>query len=817
MLHKISARTFDSPRLDPPDRHVASVRRRGDILTTSFSLPVFVAQRARRVLAWTELYRQTKRGDHMRLPDVSRLSRRFTLAGVALIAALSTGAPPARAKVVRIVIDTKASPDFGGASFGTAGRYETLAGRVFGELDPFDKHNDIINDIELAPRNSRGKIEYMATFFLVKPMDMSKSSHLMWQDVPNRGGRITLAAPSRNDGDIGLSSGWQGDNSGDTAHDLSAGNDWAVVPIPTGKHGEAITGVVMGRILNPGGVMDPNAPRITDSSPIVEHSNPLAYKPISLDTRQSTLEYRDFETSEGVVIGRHPVAAADWAWAHCDATHAFPGTPSPTEICVRGGFVPAKVYQVVFKSQDPYILTVGTAAFRDAASFFKYETQDSLGNPNPLAAQGAANGVKWVITRGSSQSGTFIRQLIHFGFTQDEANRKVYDGAWPIVAARRIALNFRFAKPDLVMKLYEAGSEGPLWWERWPDRVRGLPTKGILDRCRASNTCPKIVEHFGAAEAWGQKLTTGWVGTDAQRDIPLPENVRRYYFASSPHGGGAGGFSTSPGNIPNCSSNNYGPGTFGSNPLPQTQTVNALRFHFRNWVMQGTRPPDSVYPKLNSPARRGDDDDDDDGDGDGDGEHEHGKRHRHGEHHASPDLVPPSKPAMGFPTLPAVLASANPDAPNSFIQAMLQYDWGHGLDYSENIGFHSFEPPIIRRVIKQVVPRVDADGNEIGGVPVVLLQAPLGTYLGWNITATGFHKGQVCNYQGGWIPFAKTKAERVANNDPRPSLEERYVSHGGYVAAVTAAAARTVATGFLLQADADALIAAAAASNVLNP
>src|SRR6266850_4247496 len=306
MLHKISARTFDSPRLDPPDRHVASVRRRGDILTTSFSLPVFVAQRARRVLAWTELYRQTKRGDHMRLPDVSRLSRRFTLAGVALIAALSTGAPPARAKVVRIVIDTKVSPAFNGAAFGTAGQYETLAGRVFGELDPFDKHNEIIHDLELAPRNARGKVEYWATFFLVKPIDMSRSSHLMWQDVPNRGGRITLAASSRNDGDIGLSSGWQGDNSGDTSHEPTPGNinDWAVVPIARNRNGSPITGVVMGRILNASG---------SNSSPIIEHSNPLAYQPITLDTRQAHLESHDHETIEGVVSGVMVIPSSDWA------------------------------------------------------------------------------------------------------------------------------------------------------------------------------------------------------------------------------------------------------------------------------------------------------------------------------------------------------------------------------------------------------------------------------------------------------------------------------------------------------------------------
>jgi hypothetical protein len=115
------------------------------------------------------------------------------------------------------------------------------------------------------------------------------------------------------------------------------------------------------------------------------------------------------------------------------------------------------------------------------------------------------------------------------------------------------------------------------------------------------------------------------------------------------------------------------------------------------------------------------------------------------------------------------------------------------------------------------VPKVDADGNELGGVPVVLREAPLGTYLGWNITAAGFWKGGLCNYAGGMVPFARTKAERMAAGDPRPSLEERYRDHAGYVEAVKTAAARAVASGFLLQPDADALIAQAAAGDVLVP
>jgi hypothetical protein len=120
-------------------------------------------------------------------------------------------------------------------------------------------------------------------------------------------------------------------------------------------------------------------------------------------------------------------------------------------------------------------------------------------------------------------------------------------------------------------------------------------------------------------------------------------------------------------------------------------------------------------------------------------------------------------------------------------------------------------------VLKAKVPKVDADGNELGGVPVVLRDAPLGTYLGWNIVAAGFHKGKICNYAAGMVPFARTRAERMANNDPRPSLEERYHDHAGYVEAVKAAAAKAVAEGFLLKEDADKLIKQAADSSVLAP
>jgi hypothetical protein len=676
-------------------------------------------------------------------------------------AMLATFAAAAQARVTKIVIDTQMSPAFNGASFGSAGPYETLAGRAFGELDPNDPHNAIIQDIKLAPRNGRGMVEYAASFQLVKPIDMSRSSRLMWHDVPNRSVRLTIGPLERATGDIGLSSGWQGDSSGRTVP--GPGNDYVIVPVAKNSDGSPVTGRVMARILNAAGA---------NSQPMIVHTNPLPYRPVTLDTSRATLTTHASETIDGVIGASAGIASADWAFARCSAENPFPGTPDPTQICLKNGFDPKLLYQVVFTAQDPPVLGIGFAAFRDVGSFFRTAAQDDVGTPNPIA-----NGVGWAITRGVSQSGNFVRGFIHLGFNQDEAGRQVYDGAWPIIAGRRIALNFRFAVPDGVLKLYEPGSEGPQWWGDWADPIRGLPAAGILDRCTASHTCPKIIEHFGSAEVWGLKLTPEWVGTSGDADIPLPDNVRRYYIPSTQHGGGKGGFSTNLLPPPACPSIGYGQGLLADNPVPHIETVNAIRVHFRDWVMKGVAPPASRYPNL-----------------------------------ANSTLVDATSAAMGFPALPGLPAGA----PTGLVNPSLDYDFGPDFNSTDGSGVQTVVPPGIKHVIAMKVPKVDADGNEQGGVPVVLRDAPLGTYLGWNITAAGFHKGQICNYAGGMIPFARTKAERMANADPRSSLEERYVNHAGYVAAIEAAARHAMAEGFLLEADRHALVAAAEASDVLK-
>ena len=166
-------------------------------------------------------------------------------------------------------------------------------------------------------------------------------------------------------------------------------------------------------------------------------------------------------------------------------------------------------------------------------------------------------------------------------------------------------------------------------------------------------------------------------------------------------------------------------------------------------------------------------------------------------HLADGTLVPPTKAAVGFPNIPGVSFK------DDFENPLIDYDWGPNFNYDDVSGVVSNVPPSIKRVIPLLVPKVDADGNEIAGVASVLHQAPLGTYLGWNVIPSGFFKGQMCAFTGAFIPFAKTKDERLAAKDPRPSLEERYSNQDGYVAAVRTAAQKAVQDRFLLPEDAD--------------
>lgn len=627
---------------------------------------------------------------------------------------------------------------------GTA--YRILRGHYDGAIDRSDPHNRIITDLALAPHSRDGRVAYRATFALALPRERTAASGVLFYTVPNRGNGDVAADP---DGHVRVVSGWQGDIA------PQPGVQTLSVPIARGRDGRPVSGPVLQRFTDvtagshsigiTGGIGRP-APR-----PI----------PLTLDTRRARLTYQPNDDA-----GPIPVPSADWAFADC-RTRPFPGTPDPTQLCLRKGFDPRLAYTLVYVGKDPLVLGIGFAAVRDLTAFLRHGVADDAGTPNPVAGL-----VRWTIAAGTSQSGNFLRSLIALGFNAAEDGARVFDGANPDIAARQVPLNIRFGVPGGAANAYEPGSEGTLWWTRYDDRVRGRGTHSLLDRCTATATCPKVVETFGASEFWGLRMSPNLVGTEARADIPLPANVRRYYFPGVTHGGSGGnGFLVrgDPGipGAPRC--------TLAWNPNPSAPTRRAILRALVDWVTSDKMPPASRYPRL-----------------------------------AAGDLVTPDATAMGWPNI------SHAPSPTGKINVLPDYDFGPTFDYPDLSGATTRQPPRVRRMIAQRVPRVDADGNETAGIPSVQLLVPLGTYTGWNVLGAGYGAGGGCGFIGGFLPFTRTLAERRAAQDPRPSLEERYGDHADFVARVRAVAAAQVAQGWLLPDDAAATISAAEQSDVLR-
>jgi hypothetical protein len=322
---------------------------------------------------------------------------------------------------------------------------------------------------------------------------------------------------------VSLVSGWQGDVI------PAPNNQTIVVPTARNRDGSAITGPVMARFYD--------VPDGTKTAPIrlASLGTPQPYPPAGLEQPDARLTWHTRENYSGEQDAGHPVARTDWAFANCEST-PWPGTADPARICLKEGFREGRLYELVYTARDPLVLGAGLAATRDIVSFFRHAQTDGAGTPNPVAGA-----IDHAVSIGDSQSGNFIRTFIHLGFNRDLQNRMVWDGAFPRIAARQTPMNLRFALPGGAAGVYEPGSEGVVWWTEYEDRTRKLPAAGLLDRCTATKTCPKIIEAFGSSEFWGLRMSPDLIGTDATRDLPLPGAVRRYYYPGTTHGGGRGG------------------------------------------------------------------------------------------------------------------------------------------------------------------------------------------------------------------------------------------------------------------------------------
>ncbi|MGI4976211.1 MAG: alpha/beta hydrolase domain-containing protein, partial [Janthinobacterium lividum] len=360
------------------------------------------------------------------------------------------------------------------------------------------------------------------------------------------------------------------------------------------------------------------------------------------------------------------------------------------------------------------------------------------------------------------------REFLQLGFNADESGRRVFDGMNPHIASGRGAFNVRFGQPGRLSgtehteKQYP-GLDSPLTYEDSFDPFAGL-TAGLLDRCRKDGTCPKISHVMSDTEYWqanGSMDTTDALG---RVDLPNPANVRIYQMSSAQHGGfpPTAAMPTTTGICQHVADvNSY------------TYTLRDLLVRLTQWVTTGRAPPASRYSTI-----------------------------------AAGTLVEPAQ--VAFPAIPGVTY----DLARTYSTREL-YFRGFRFNARDESGSLA-EPPLPIHTYNVRLPQVDADGNDLGGVRSPTLQAPLATYTSWNNRAAGYSEGDSCDLTGSTLPFAATKADRLASGDPRPSLAERYATHDGYVAAVARAANGLVRDGFLLPDDAATVVQQAQDSAVLR-
>ena len=449
------------------------------------------------------------------------------------------------------------------------------------------------------------------------------------------------------------------------------------------------------------------------------------------------------------------VPSTGWSWTDSNTIALLPaGTP----------FKKSAIYELVYTAKDPFVGGVGFAALRDFASFLRNAAADTAGTANPLASAGIRRYVVWTL----SQPARLMNDFIWLGFNQDLQNKQVFDGVFNWVGAGAgdgIGLNYRFEQSGRTERnrqnhLYPE-APFPFSYTSLTDPYTGK-TDGRNMRCTQTSTCPKIMNIISSNEYWvkaGSLVYTDLAGND----LPDPANVRNYLLSSTQHASPAGANS-----LGSCQQ-------FG-NSIDQNPALRALWVALDQWL-DGTAPPPSAVPLQSNgtavfSATTAD---------------------------APRGIGTVAQGALGWPTSPGVLYSG-------LITVRKLFELGTQIDK----GIISINPPTATgKVYPSLVSKVDTDGNEIAGIRLPPVAAPVATTTGWNLRSASFGGNDGCESTGTLVPFAPDMATRTGIGDPRPSLAERYGSHAGYVAAVTTAANALAAQRLLLPADVQAYISTA--------
>jgi hypothetical protein len=650
-----------------------------------------------------------------------------------------------QAKIYRVIV-TKTEPYLDGKIFGTTGSYEKLTGQAYGEVDPDNKLNSIIQDIQLAPRNSRGMVEYISDFIILKPADMSKSNGLLFLSLPNRGNVSPADSVLLGRGYTYFWCAWQGD--------VLRGNNRLTMRVPfAGDNGNTIAGILRTEYQ-----VTTATNTLNLSSGFFTGQTHYSYETVNTDNTALALTKRILESDT-----RDTIPNKEWAFSDCGKAR-YPGIPSSTKISLKDGFQPNYIYELIYTAKDPLVLGLGFAAIRDFSSFLRYDLKDDAGLRNPILKEDmTTNPVMAAIMQGESQCSNFTRTFLFLGFNQNEKGQKVFDGINSHIGTRRISLNIRFGRPGGGGLQHEdhlfPGNDPPFSWDIELDPISGI-TGGILEKCTATGTCPKIIQTLSSTEYWQLRASLNTTDSYGTRDLKIPENVRIYLFTGTQH---------SPGTIADQVSG------FAQNYNSYIPYLRAMIISLEKWITEGVEPPASSYPTLGTGT-----------------------------------LTKPDKLSTGWPDIPGVPY-------NGKVNELPLLDYGLQYDFKNVSGILTQEPPRVKseQLYKTLVPKVDKDGNEIAGIRSINIRVPLGTYTGWALRREGFGEGDLSSLNGMFIPFKKTRKERIEVKDRRLSLQERYGSHEKYVEAVRKAAEELVKERFLLPEDAETEIQKAERSNVL--
>jgi hypothetical protein len=467
-----------------------------------------------------------------------------------------------QAEVVRLDISERVTA-FAGRSFGDVGPYERITAKAIIALDPADEHNAIITDLAQAPRNADGKVEATADVVILRPADPARGNGTLLLDVPNRGRKL---APQLFD-----DASQPGANNAQGADDAGIGF----------LHRQGFTMVWVGWQ----GDIPSKPGQLALAAPVVKGVTGPAREEVIFDNTTSPARATLTWPAADPVNLKVTVRAA---WADARQTPAGLSAklvdPTNVEITRPDGFDAGALYEITYTARDPAVLGMGYAAARDVVSFLKRDTTPA----NPLL-NGLHSSVSRAIGFGVSQSGRFLRDFLYLGFNEDEHGRIVFDGLMPHVAGtRRMATNVRFGQPGRNPRhLQDPAWQAdlfPFTYASLSDPLSGR-TDGLLRRCALSSTCPKIMQTDSEHEWWASHASL--LVTDLQgAHIDLPDNVRAYMIAGTPH------FAE-----PNDRmKKGVAAMALPQNPMHAGAPMRALLSDLDTWLRDGVPPPASRVP-----------------------------------------------------------------------------------------------------------------------------------------------------------------------------------------------------------------------------